>query len=239
MSRLRPQRLYSTFIKSVSASSKIPPPKINPHDLLRTPTWSISSLLPPSTSSASSPLSASQSSTSLPTSRSSNSSATSPDPPSTSQPPAPVPHSEQAGTEITEKQLHHLLKLSALPTPTTPEATTRILSTLKSQLHFVAHIQSVPTPDSLLPLRAIRDETPAGLAESTISLSHPSIQQALANEEIHGKCKRPRRRRDISSTNKTGQEEGWDRMGSASHKAGGGEYFVVRSGKGAATESKD
>ncbi|KAI0432888.1 hypothetical protein F5Y09DRAFT_300671 [Xylaria sp. FL1042] len=94
-------------------------------------------------------------------------------------------------TSITAKTLHHLLRLSALPLPRTAAEEAQMLSTLSSQLHFVRAIQSVDTTD-VTPLRAIRDETAAGLREQTIGLVE--LRDALESEDIVGHARRPRRR---------------------------------------------
>ncbi|KAK4228953.1 hypothetical protein QBC38DRAFT_132414 [Podospora fimiseda] len=144
----------------------------------------------------------------------------------------------------------HLLRLSSLPLPSTPQHLSSITSTLHSQLHFVHAIQQINTTN-IQPLSSIRDETTTGLQESTISLSHPVIQKALSQEKIVGKWKRPRRKqptyfeqqREEGPAGGAGEVEGensaataaaalknWDVLGTASEKVGG--YFVVRSGKG-------
>jgi len=151
--------------------------------LLSTPTWSVRSLLP-------------STSTSTPT--------------------------------IPPKQLHHLLRLSALPQPSSPAAEASMIRTLESQLHFVRAIQQVDTT-GVEPLRSIRDETVAGLAEATISVER--LKEALEGEETWGHCRRPRRRRDIPVD--TAGSENWEALGTASRTAG--RYFVVKSSKGAAT----
>lgn len=69
-----------------------------------------------------------------------------------------------------------------------------MLKTLQSQLHFVRALQSVDTT-GVLPLSAIREETPEALAELTIGLDTPAIKAALENEDVKGRMKRPRRRR--------------------------------------------
>lgn len=140
------------------------------------------------------------------------------------------PHNEP---EITSAQLTHLLRLSALPAPSSPQETQQILSTLKSQLLFVREIQKVDTT-GIRPLPAIRDESTPGLEEATISLDTPSIRDALSpgKEESFGHCKRPRRiRTPISAVQGEGGQEhkDWDVLGTASGKAG--RYFVVRSRK--------
>ena len=72
----------------------------------------------------------------------------------------PSPESPQ----ISSKQLHHLLRLSALPPPKDEAEEAKMLSTLSSQLHFVKDIQSVDTT-GVEPLRSLRDETAEGEKE--------------------------------------------------------------------------
>jgi len=103
-----------------------------------------------------------------------------------------------------------------------------MIRTLESQLHFVRAIQQVDTT-GVEPLRSIRDETVAGLAEATISVER--LKEALEGEETWGHCRRPRRRRDIPVD--TAGSENWEALGTASRTAG--RYFVVKSSKGAAT----
>ncbi|KAJ9149286.1 hypothetical protein NKR23_g4406 [Pleurostoma richardsiae] len=104
-----------------------------------------------------------------------------------------------------------------------------MIRVLQSQLHFVRDIQSVDT-SGVEPLRSIRDETREGLAEATIGLE--TLREALAQEDVFGHSKRPRRRRRESeeAVSGAGQEvDGWDPLQTASRTAGG--FFVVRSGK--------
>lgn len=100
-------------------------------------------------------------------------------------------------------------------------------------------IQDIDTR-GVTPLRAIRDETAAGLREQTIGLE--ALREALEGEDVVGHARRPRRRR-LSPAIKEGEgvgegqkeqsvlneEENWDVLGGASETAGG-RYFVVRSG---------
>ncbi|KAK3321162.1 hypothetical protein B0T19DRAFT_444940 [Cercophora scortea] len=109
-----------------------------------------------------------------------------------------------------------------------------MLATLHSQLHFVRDIQSVDT-SGLEPLRSIRDETDAGISEATIGLDHDQVREALDNEDVFGHCRRPRRRKTVKVDAR--EAEDWDVLGTASQTAGGGKYFVVRSGKGVEKES--
>lgn len=95
--------------------------------------------------------------------------------------------------EVTPKTLSHLLNLSALPQPKTKEEEEKMLKTLRSQLHFVREIQSVDTT-GVKPLSAIREETEEARAEMTIGLD--TLKEALGQEEIRGRMKRPRRRVD-------------------------------------------
>lgn len=192
-------RLFTTetFPQSTArgGSSKLsPPPQLDPSSILSTPTWSVRSLLPPSSTSEISP---------------------------------------EEG-EINPQTLAHLSRLSALPLPSAsdPASTSRLLSPLHSHLHFVRSIQSVDTTDpsshegkELAPLSSIRDESPEGLAEITLDLK--TLEGVLADEDIVGHCRRPRRRKTEEKTKN--EVEDWDVLGSAEQKVG--RYFVVRSGK--------
>ena len=92
--------------------------------------------------------------------------------------------------QVTSKTLSHLLNLSALPQPKTKEEEEKMLKTLRSQLHFVREIQSVDTT-GVTPLSAIREETEEARAEMMIGLD--TLKEALGQEEIRGRMKRPRR----------------------------------------------
>ncbi|KAG9205244.1 hypothetical protein G6514_008821 [Epicoccum nigrum] len=124
--------------------------------------------------------------------------------------------------EISSKQLHHLLRLSALPLPEIPEQEKKMLDTLAAQLHFVGEIQRVDTT-GVKPLRAICDETQAAEQEQTIGLD--TLKEALAKEKTIGKWYR-RIQRDTTPVNAT-EVEDWDVLGSAEKKMG--KYFVVES----------
>ncbi|KAF2190735.1 hypothetical protein K469DRAFT_721634 [Zopfia rhizophila CBS 207.26] len=134
-------------------------------------------------------------------------------PPKTQAPDAP---------KISSQQLHHLLRLSALPLPDTPEEETKMLETLSAQLHFVGEIQQVDTT-GVKPLRAIRDETLITEENQTITLE--TLKDALAQEEVIGKhYKRIQRKSDCVDAKDV---EDWDVLGSAERKVG--KYFVVES----------
>jgi hypothetical protein len=124
--------------------------------------------------------------------------------------------------------LHHLLRLSALPLPKSPEEEAEMLKTLHAQLHFVKDIQKVDT-EGVEPLQSIRDETEEGIKDITIGME--KLKEAFEKEEIKGRNRRPRRRRgELVDPNEV---EDWDVLGTAGEKVelAGGKYFVVRSGK--------
>ncbi|KAJ4254922.1 hypothetical protein NW762_009720 [Fusarium torreyae] len=131
------------------------------------------------------------------------------------------PSSAPAET-ITPSQLHHLLRLSALPLPATPADENAMINTLQSQLQFVRAVQRVDTT-GVEPLRAIRDETPAARQEVTIGLA--DLQAALGREVRVGHYQRSRRVREKIES----EAEKWDALSTAGKTAG--RYFVVKSGK--------
>ncbi|KAH6891104.1 hypothetical protein B0T10DRAFT_302462 [Thelonectria olida] len=123
---------------------------------------------------------------------------------------------------ITPSQLHHLLRLSALPLPSTPEAEASMIATLQSQLQFVRAVQRVDTT-GVEPLRAIRDETPEAREENAVGLA--DLEGTLAREVLVGHYQRPKRVRGKVES----EAENWDALSTASRTAG--RYFVVQSGK--------
>lgn len=138
-----------------------------------------------------------------------------------------LPSEEQinAISEVTPKQLHHLLRLSALPPPATPEEEAKMLRDLKSQLYFVKEIQKVDTT-GIAPLCSIRDETATAEKENEISME--TLKEAFVREEVVGKhYKRIRRRKDLH-LDARGVED-WDVLGQASKKVG--KFFVVEGGQ--------
>ncbi|KAK5011439.1 hypothetical protein LTR28_002906 [Elasticomyces elasticus] len=126
---------------------------------------------------------------------------------------------------VSPEQLHHLLRLSALPPPKDASEEARMLRTLRSQLHFVREIQAVDTT-GVAPLRSLRDETAEGEQKNENSLAE--LKEALGGEDAVGKHhKRIRRRRDQDGQ-KTAAET-WHVLGSAEKLVG--KYFVVEGGK--------
>ncbi|KAI5194048.1 hypothetical protein E4T39_08808 [Aureobasidium subglaciale] len=160
------------------------PTRIDVEALLATPTWSLESLLPPSTPAASTPT-------------------------------------------ISSKQLHHLLRLSALPPPKDAAEEAKMLSSLSSHLHFVNEIRKVDA-SHVTPLQSLRDETTSGVQEQEISLHH--LKDALAKEEVKGKYyKRIRRNQEAAEEGESAKT--WDVLATANNKIG--RYFVVNGGKDA------
>jgi Asp-tRNA(Asn)/Glu-tRNA(Gln) amidotransferase C subunit len=133
-----------------------------------------------------------------------------------------LPPKDSSTVQISSKQLHHLLRLSALPSPKDAAEEAKMLSTLSSQLHFVQEIQKVDTA-GVEPLRSLRDETTAGEQEAELGMK--ALREALELEEVRGKHhKRIRRRNDGQGK----EEEEWDALGTAGRKVG--RYFVVEGG---------
>ncbi|KAI9724218.1 MAG: hypothetical protein M1828_003963 [Chrysothrix sp. TS-e1954] len=131
-----------------------------------------------------------------------------------------------SSTEVTSTQLHHLLRLSALPPPETPEQEAKMLKDLRAQLHFVKEIQKVDTT-GVQPLRSLRDETAAAEEENEISME--TLKDAIANEEVVGKYHKRIRRKQVKSQGPN-EAEDWDVLGQAPKKVG--RFFVVEGGGG-------
>jgi len=124
--------------------------------------------------------------------------------------------------KISSEQLHHLLRLSALPPPETPEQEQKMLDTLADQLHFVGKIQEVDTT-GVTPLRAIRPEGQAAMKYQMIGLKQ--VEGALSSEKVIGQHHK-RIQRDTTPKDAKDVED-WDVLGSAERKSG--KYFVVES----------
>lgn len=138
-----------------------------------------------------------------------------------------LPSNDSPGSTptVTSRQLHHLLRLSALPPPKDEREEREMLATLSSQLHFVKEIQRVDIT-GVKPLHSLRDETLEG--ERVTELGLDALQDALAKEEIRGKHhKRIRRKGDVQK--QLTNDSQWDVLGNASKKVG--RYLVVEGGK--------
>ncbi|KAL8829569.1 MAG: hypothetical protein Q9191_001946 [Dirinaria sp. TL-2023a] len=95
---------------------------------------------------------------------------------------------------ITREQLHHLLRLSALPLPVSQTEETTMLRDLQSQLRFVEAIQRVDTR-GVDPLVSIRDEREEGRQAQEITLLELGAE--LEKEEVVGTRKRIRRKAEV------------------------------------------
>lgn len=131
---------------------------------------------------------------------------------------------KESADTITPKQLHHLLRLSALPRPTSQQEEDAMLETLESQIHFVREIQRVDTT-GVEPLQSIRDESADAIRESTIGLSH--LQDAMSKEKVIGR--RRKIQRQPGQKNERPDGTAWD--GNALRHASKtmGRFFVTES----------
>ncbi|KAI9768592.1 MAG: hypothetical protein M1840_004789 [Geoglossum simile] len=128
-------------------------------------------------------------------------------------------------TQVTPKELKHLLRLSALPAPRSQEEEAQMLNTLNSQLHFVREIQKLKT-HSVAPLKSIRDES-----------AEADLEREIGYEELKGALKggHPSRKYSAASRNGIGTPEApkeleeWDVLKQAERRAG--QYFIVETGK--------
>ena len=128
-----------------------------------------------------------------------------------------------AAPPVTREELHHLLRLSALPLPESQEQEARMIKDLQAQLKFVQAVQEVDT-EGVEPLQMIRDETEEAATDNTITLD--TLREELAKEEVVGKRRRIRKNavekeREIMKK--------WDPLAHASktHRP----YFVVDTAK--------
>lgn len=132
-----------------------------------------------------------------------------------------------AATEpaITQKQLHHLLRLSALPLPKTNTQEAKMIKDLEAQLKFVQAIQKLDT-EGVEPLQCIRDETQQGERESMITVE--SLREEFDKEMVLGKRGRIIRKKDLPPVEEEDMGD-WDRLAQAPKKVG--RYFVVETDK--------
>ncbi|KXG48055.1 Aspartyl/glutamyl-tRNA(Asn/Gln) amidotransferase, C subunit [Penicillium griseofulvum] len=126
---------------------------------------------------------------------------------------------------VTPEQLHHLLRISALPQPANQEEEQSMLDTLESQIHFVKEIQLVDTT-GVAPLARIRDESPAAMEEETIGIE--KLREALAKEKVSGR--RGKIQRIPGEKNDRPDGTAWDGNALRSATKTKGKYFVVEIG---------
>lgn len=126
---------------------------------------------------------------------------------------------------VTPAQLHHLLRLSALPQPSSQEEERKMLDTLESQIHFVKEIQRVDAT-GVEPLQSIRDESPEAMKANTIGLEQ--LRDALAKERVVGRNKRIQRVETARNERPDGDAWDGDALRYASKTKG--KFFVVETG---------
>jgi len=129
---------------------------------------------------------------------------------------------EQPAATVTPQQLHHLLRLSALPLPKDAGEESSMLQTLETHLHFVREIQKVDTT-GVEPLVSVCDETPDAREENTIRLA--DVRAELDAEEKGANY--GRRRRVPREDPEAQKAESWDLARMAEGKMMG-KFFVVR-----------
>lgn len=144
----------------------------------------------------------------------------------TSSPSSSSPTPQDTITKITPKTLHHLLRLSSLPPPSTPEEESALLDTLHTQLHFVRAIQAVDTA-GVAPLTSIRDES-STTARATAAETFDKLKEALASETVVGFRGRPRRVREENGRARSAEEVMVEEKTRDRRDRG---YYVVESGK--------
>jgi len=127
---------------------------------------------------------------------------------------------------ITQKHLHHLLRLSALPLPTSEAQEKKMISDLQSQLRFVQAIQQVDT-EGVEPLVALRDETEEAKREDEITIE--SLREEFAKEEVVGMRGGIRRRRDAPDVERREEVEEDALLGQAGKRTG--RWVVVDTAK--------
>ena len=132
-----------------------------------------------------------------------------------------LPSAKDDLSTVTKTDLHHFLRLSALPLPVTHQEEKSMLRTLASQLHFVRELQGVSTAD-VVPMRSLNDETIAAQQESTYSLE--SLRAQFEKEEIMGKHYKRVRRIITAPQNIRGEHE-WEVLDKTEKATG--RYFTV------------
>ena len=127
---------------------------------------------------------------------------------------------------VSRDQLHHLLKLSALPTPKSEKEEFTMLKTLENQIHFVEEVQSIDTTD-VEPLVAIRDESADNIKDEMITLE--KLQPYLDQEEKVGNNGTIRRKKPATMI----KDSGWDpfKLGDGEESRRKGKFFFVRKDK--------
>ncbi|KAI4183255.1 MAG: hypothetical protein L6R41_005497 [Letrouitia leprolyta] len=134
---------------------------------------------------------------------------------------ANTPQRSESPPKISPKELHHLLRLSALPLPKDTAEEEKMLKDLQSQLHFVRAIQEVHIPEHVQPLQSIRDETAEGMKEQEFTVE--SLAAEFEKEEVVGKKGRQRPKKPKPKGNgklAPNQDEEWDPLALAPRTVG-------------------
>ncbi|KAL8973782.1 MAG: hypothetical protein Q9197_001972 [Variospora fuerteventurae] len=140
------------------------------------------------------------------------------------------PQDASSPAVVTSSELHHLLRLSALPLPKSAIQEQKMLKDLQSQLHFVRAIQNVDVPDDVEPLQSIRDETMEAVKEQEFTVE--ALADEFAKEEVVGKRGRiKRKRREVKMEGEGRVTEGkWDPLKLPPRTVG--RYVAVDTAKG-------
>ncbi|KAL8688315.1 MAG: hypothetical protein Q9224_004915, partial [Gallowayella concinna] len=131
----------------------------------------------------------------------------------------------ESDPQVSEQELHPLLRLSALPLPKDGSGQQRMQKDLQSQLKFVKAIQDIEIPDSVKPLQSIRDETEEGTKEVEITVE--SLADDFAKEEVVGIRGRIRRKDGAEAAQV--EEEKWHPLKLAPRMVG--RYVAVNTAK--------
>ena len=128
---------------------------------------------------------------------------------------------------VTKAQLHHFLRLSALPLPKSDEEEQKMIRDLQAQLRFVKAVQRVDT-EGIEPLQSIRDETVAGRQRNTFNVEN--MKEVFDQEEVVGRRGRIRRKQSVQQEqSETDNESKWNPLAHAAKTRG--PYFVVDTAK--------
>ena len=127
---------------------------------------------------------------------------------------------------IRKGQLHHLLRLSALPAPASSEEEAKLIGNLKAHLRFVQAIQKVNT-DGVEPLQMIRDETEEAQKLNTVTMD--TLKAEFEKEELVGGRGMIRKKARTEEPGTEATTETWNPLSHASKTQG--PYFVVDTAK--------
>lgn len=127
---------------------------------------------------------------------------------------------------ISKEQLHHILRLSALPVPESSEVEGKMIGDLKAHLRFVQAIQKVNT-DGVEPLQVIRDETQEARTLNTITMD--ALKEEFEKEEVVGSRGRIRKKPTRREPETDAKTEAWNPLSHASKTQG--PHFVVDTAK--------